>query len=112
MRMRAAGQRRHLVQLQRRTTTATATGFGGEWETYARPYAEVRPAVAGQSERTIANTTDATITHLVETDFRTDVRIDHRVLMAEGNALYVVGVPQNVEMRNKTMVIACEERAA
>lgn len=109
---RRAGRRRHYVELQSRTATATSTGFGGDWETYARAYADVLPAPAGQTERPMASTTDATITHLVEIDYRSDIRIDHRVRMVSGTLLYVIGVPQNVEMRDKTLVVPCEERAA
>lgn len=110
--MRRAGQYRHFVAFQSRPPVATSTGFGGDWATYGQAYAAVRPATAGQSERPVASTTDATITHLVETDYRTDVRIDHRIRMASGTLLYVVGQPQNVDMIGKTLVIPCEERAA
>ncbi|MGE0363367.1 MAG: hypothetical protein AB7R67_21825 [Vicinamibacterales bacterium] len=113
MKMRRAGQRRHWVAFQRQTTAATATGFGGDWPTYAEGYADVQPAPAGQGERPIAFSTDAAITHLVETDYVAGVRVKDRVhLVDEGTVLYVVGVPQNVEMRGKTMVVPCEERAA
>ena len=108
---RRAGERRHVVELQRRTAAATSTGFGGAWTTYARVWARVAPAQAGPTERPIASTTAAVITHLVETDYRAGVSTDHRVLMASGAALYVVGLPQNVEMRDRTLVIPCEERA-
>ncbi len=111
MKMRRAGQRRHFVELQAQGTAATSTGFGGDWPTYGKVYAEVLPAPAGQSERSVANTTDAAITHLVECDYRDDVRINHRIRLEAGNLLYVVGVPQNVEMRGKTLVVPCEERA-
>lgn len=114
MAMRRAGQRRHWIELQSvPTRTATSTGFAGTWTTYARGWASVEPAPAGQTERSIANTTDATITHLVETDYVEDVRISHRVRMVDtGALLYIVGVPQNVEMRNRALIIPCEERAA
>lgn len=110
MRMRRAGQRRHFVALEAQETVATATGFTPAWVPYGRVFAEILPASAGQGERPIASTTDAVITHLVETDYRVDVRVSHRVRTSQGQLLYVVGMPENVEMRNKTMVIPCEER--
>lgn len=113
MKMRRAGQRRHWVEFQRQSTAATSTGFGGAWPKYAEAYADVQPAPAGQSERQIAFSTDATITHLVETDYIAGVKPKDRIqLVDQGTVLYVVGVPQNVEMRSKTIVIPCEERAA
>lgn len=111
--MRRAGQRRHWIELQKvPTRTPTSTGFSGDWTTYARGWAAVEPAPAGQTERQIANTTDGAITHLVETDYLDNVRISHRVRMEDGTLLYVVGVPQNVEMRGRALVIPCEQRAA
>lgn len=113
MKMRRAGERRHWVELQSvPARTQTSTGFAGSWTTYASGWAAVMPAPAGQTERAVASTTDGTITHLVELDYVEGVRISHRVRMDNGTLLYVVGVPQNVDMRERALVIPCEERAA
>lgn len=109
--IRRAGDRRHYVALQSiPSQTASSTGFSGTWTTYASVWAAVRPAPASVSERTVASTTQAPITHLVEMDYRDDVRQTHRVLLGS-RALYVVG-QQNVDERNAALVLACEERAA
>jgi SPP1 family predicted phage head-tail adaptor len=108
--VRRAGQRRHKVALQSiPTTTASSTGFSGTWTTYASVWASVIPATAGQQERIAAMTTEAPITHLVEMDYRSDLRSTHRVLMDGTRALYVMG-QQNVDERGKTLLLSCEER--
>lgn len=108
--MRRAGDRRHKVALQSiPTTTPTSTGFTGTWTTYASVWAAVRPAGPGLNERIAATTTQAPITHEVEIDYRDDVEQTHRVLLNSTRALYLAG-QQNVEERNKTLVLWCEER--
>jgi SPP1 family predicted phage head-tail adaptor len=108
---RRAGTRRHFVALQSiPTTTPSSTGFSGTWTTYASVWASVSPAKAGQQERIAAMTTETPITHLVEMDYRDDLRSTHRVLLNGTRALYVVG-QQNVDERNKTLLLSCEERA-
>lgn len=108
--MRRAGNRRHQVALQHKTVATSTTGFTEPYATYATVYAEVLPAGAAPVERSIAATRQTPITHLVELDYRSDLVATDRVLLGS-RALYVQGV-QNVEERNKTHVLSCEERAA
>lgn len=112
MRMRPAGQRPHRLELQANEPVKGPTGFQDHWVPKGGLWAAIQSASAGPSERPIANTTDASITHLVETDFRTDVRISDRLRRENGTFLYVVGQPENVELRDHVLVIPCEERAA
>jgi SPP1 family predicted phage head-tail adaptor len=107
---RRAGERRHLVALQAPTRVQSTTGHTESWATYANVYAAVRPASASQVERAVAQTIQTPTSHLVELDYRDDVRVAHRVLFGT-RALHIVGM-QNVEERNETYVLACEERAA
>ena len=48
------------------------------------------------------------VTHLVEIDYRDDVRAAHRVV-PNGRYLYIRGL-QNVDERNVTWQLSCEER--
>lgn len=110
--MRRAGQRRHSVELQAITgRTAAGDGYVDAWETYATVWASVEPATASAVERLTAQTQQVPITHIVELDYRDDVLAKHRVLFRETRALYIRGI-QNVEERDKTVVLSCEERAA
>lgn len=109
--VRRAGERRHRVALQSVAETATSTGFTETWTTYATVWAAVLPAAAGPSERPMAQTTQTPITHIVEIDYRADIEQNHRVLFRSTRPLYIVG-QQNIEERNKTLVLSCEERAA
>lgn len=118
--IRRAGDRRHLVALQEVTgRTASGDGYTETWETYAETWASVRPATATLLERSIAATVQAPVTHLVELDYQPTLSHAHRVLVggtlsASDTAtrkLYIRGA-QNVEERNKTHVLACEERAS
>lgn len=114
MSQRRAGERRHFVELQAlpaATPTATSTGFSETWTTYASVWASVRPAPANVSERPVASTTQTPITHLVEIDYRSDIRQNHRVLLKDSRALYIVG-QENIDERDKILVLSCEERAA
>jgi head-tail adaptor len=107
---RRAGERRHLVALQAPTRTPTTTGYQETWATYDYVRAAIRPPRASAIERALLSTTQSPITHEVEIDYHADVRQTHRVLFG-ARALYVVG-QQNVDERNRMMVLACEERAA
>jgi head-tail adaptor len=60
-------------------------------------------------ERSVAATIQTPITHIVDTDYRSDLTAAHRLLFGT-RALYVRGL-QNVDERNKTLSLACEERA-
>ena len=108
---RVAGTRRHKVALQSVSQQATSTGFAETWTTYASVWASVQPASAGPSERPMAQTTQAPITHLVEIDYRDDLTQSDRVLFGGTRPLYIVG-QQNIDERNITLRLSCEERAA
>lgn len=111
MAMRRAGQRRHSVALQSPTRTPTSTGVTETWATYATVWASVAPVAASQVQRSVSNTIQTPISHLVEIDYRSDVSTTHRVLLGGTRALHIQGW-QNVDERNKTLTLACEERAA
>lgn len=112
MKARRAGQRRHLIALQEKVSVETTGGFREDWTTYAEAWASIEPVTASPSERPVAETSQAPMTHLVETDYDDRVTVAHRVLFNSTRALYIVAEPQNIEERNKTLVLVCEERAA
>jgi SPP1 family predicted phage head-tail adaptor len=111
LRARRAGARRHWIALQSGVNTKTSTGFTTAWTTYASTWASVEPITAAPTERPVANTTQTPATHLVTIDYDDRVRVVHRVLL-NARPLYIVGPLQNIEERNRTLVIPCEERAA
>jgi len=111
MKARRAGQRRQLIALQEKRDVETTSGFTSDWTTYDEVWASVEPVTASPAERATANTTQVPMTHLVEIDFDDRVKAEHRVLF-NARPLYLVGPPQNLEERNKTLVLVCEERAA
>ena len=107
---RRAGHRRHQVALQHTTRATSATGFTDTWATYATVWASVEPAAAARVERLVSNTLTVPVSHLVTIDYRDDVVAKDRVLFGS-RALFIQGW-QNDEERNKTLTLACEERAA
>lgn len=108
--VRRAGQRRHYLELQSAPAPSQATtGYVPTYTTYAWVWARVTPAPAAPNERPVAETTQAPVSHLVEIDYRPEVRITDRVRLADTRTLYVVGM-ENVDELNKTLVLACEER--
>ena len=109
LRARRAGERRHQVTLQR-VTGRVAAGEGHEdtWSTYGTVWASVSPVEVSAAERQTANTLQVPVTHLVEIDYRSDVRAAHRVEL-NGRYLYIQGL-QNVDERNVTWVLSCQER--
>ncbi|MGE0460902.1 MAG: phage head closure protein [Vicinamibacterales bacterium] len=109
--MRRAGSRRHWIALQSGVDTKGPTGFTTAWTSYLETWASVEPITTSPTERPVANTAQVPATHRVELDYDDRVRATHRVLF-NSRALHIVGPPQNVEERNKTLVLVCEERAA
>lgn len=107
---RRAGERRHRVALQSSTRAADGDGYLDTWTTYATVWAAVKPVVASAAERTVANTLQVPITHVVELDYRNDLLPKHRVLLGT-RPLYIRGI-ENQDERNITWVLSCEERAA
>ena len=71
-------------------------------------WAAVLPVEVSAVERQSANTLQVPVTHLVEIDYRDDVRAAHRVVL-NGRYLYIRGL-QNVDERNVTWQLSCEER--
>ena len=59
----------------------------------------------------MASTTQAPATHLVTLDYDARIKATHSVLFGT-RRLHIVGPPQNVDERNVTLVLPCEERAA
>ena len=109
LRTRRAGERRHQVTLQRVTgRVAAGEGHQDTWSTYGTVWASVAPVEVSAAERQTANTLQVPVTHLVEIDYRSDVRAAHRVVL-NGRYLYIRGL-QNVDERNVTWQLSCEER--
>lgn len=108
---RRAGDRRQVVSLQSVTArTASDDGYTETWTTYATVRAAVIPQAASSSDRLVANTIDTPITHTVEMDYRSDLAVAHRLLLGT-RPLYIRGW-QNVDERNRTLILSCEERVA
>lgn len=108
---RRAGERRQVVALQAVTArTASEDGYTETWTTYARVRAAVLPQAASSSDRLVAHTTETPITHTVELDYREDLAVAHRLLLGT-RPLYIRGW-QNVDERNRTLILSCEERVA
>jgi head-tail adaptor len=107
--IRRAGARRHQVALQAITNRAAlGEGYVDTWTTYATVYAAIMPATASQVERSTSQTLQTPISHLVETDYRADVTTAHRLQFGT-RYLYIRGL-QNIDERNWTLMLACEER--
>lgn len=107
---RRAGLRRHQVTLQRVSgRVAAGDGHQDTWSDYATVWASVVPVTASAVERQVASTLQVPVTHAVEIDYRDDVRAAHRVKFGASRYLYVRGL-QNVDERNVTLSLACEER--
>jgi head-tail adaptor len=107
---RRGGTRRHLVSLQAITgRVASGDGYLNTWTSYGTAYASVQPATASAVERLTAGTLETPITHIVEMDYRAAIRPQHRVWLQESRALYIRGM-QNVDERDMTTVLLCEER--
>lgn len=102
---------RHRVTLQTPTSTEE-TGGGGYTETWANTaslWANVQPASASATEGVLGAVERAPITHTVSLRYRTDVTMRCRLKFGTRN-LYVTGF-QNVDERNRELVLSCEERA-
>ena len=109
LKARRAGERRHQVTLQRVSgRVAAGEGHQDTWSTYGTVWAAVLPVEVSAVERQSANTLQAPVTHLVEIDYRDDVRAAHWVVL-NGRYLYIRGL-QNVDERNVTWQLSCEER--
>lgn len=106
---RRAGSRHHEVELQSVARADSGDGYLETWTTYATVWAGVRPASASASERFVAQTHQTPITHLVELDYRDDIKGQHRVLLKDTRALYIRGL-QNEDERDVTLILSCEER--
>lgn len=109
MATRRAGTRRHLIELQRPERVVLTTGFRDDWVTYALVWASVTPVAPTPVDLRLTTSLQVPVSHLVEIDARADVHATHRVRLDEMRLLFVQGW-QNVDERDKTMVLACEER--
>lgn len=108
---RRAGQRPHFVEIQDKVDTQTPTGFTSAWVTVAEAWAAIEPAAATSAERLVASTTQAPATHLVTLDYDARIKAKQSVLFGT-RRLHIVGPPQNVDERDVTLVLSCEERVA
>lgn len=97
------------------SVTRTADTDGGYTEAFAALspstwWVEITPATVRSLERFVAHTIQAKATHVVMGRYRADITTDTRLVFGTRN-LYVRGV-QNVEERNRELMLACEEVVA
>lgn len=106
MTSRRAGQRRHLVELQRATPVRDDFGgFAESWLKYAEVYASVVPAGAKELQR--VGQVEGSASHVVEIDHRGDVKVSDRIIL-NARVLNISGVINDNE-RDKTLVLTCQE---
>lgn len=109
--MTAIGQMRHRVAIA--NPTRTADGDGGYTDTWvaADPspvWARIDVATASNIERLVGNTIEAPISHIVTMRWHDGVTTRSR-LTYDGRAFNVRGL-QNIQERDRWLVLACEER--
>ena len=110
--MSTIGLMRHRVAIA--NPTRTPDGDGGYTDTWvaADPspvWARIEPATASNTERLIGNTIEAPISHIVTLRWHAGVTARSR-LTYEGREFNVRGT-QNVQERDRWLVLACEEQA-
>ena len=109
--MTAIGQMRHRVAIA--NPTREADGDGGYTDTWvaASPspvWARIDVATASNIERLVGNTIEAPISHIVTMRWHAGVSTRSR-LTYDGRYFNVRGL-QNIQERDKWLVLACEER--
>lgn len=109
--MTAIGQMRHRVAIA--NPTREADGDGGYTDTWvaASPspvWARIDVATASNIERLVGNTIEAPISHIVTMRWHAGVSTRSR-LTHDGRYFNVRGL-QNIQERDKWLVLACEER--
>ena len=109
--MTAIGQMRHRVAIA--NPTREADGDGGYTDAWvaASPspvWARIDVATASNIERLVGNTIEAPISHIVTMRWHAGVSTRSR-LTYDGRYFNVRGL-QNIQERDKWLVLACEER--
>jgi len=100
------GKLRHRVNLQRRTTTQSATGQPTvAWTTYAARWASVRP-LQGR-EFMLAKQVAADVTTEIKLRYLGGVTAEDRVLF--GSRIYDINTVINTDERNVELVLMCKE---
>lgn len=117
------GRMNKQIALQKATRTVTPAGYTDDWVTYATARAAIEPASPVTVERLVGATVTSPVSHLV-TIWHRDMRLKplddpgpegkihtaDRVLFQE-RALYIAGM-QNPREDDRTLILACQERAA
>lgn len=108
------GDYRHLVTFEA-PGARVPDGEGGYTEAWAPLdpptwYIAIRPATARDLEDVTAGTTTASATHVVTGDYRADVTTKAR-LVHEGRQFEITGIA-NLDERDETMILLCEELLA
>jgi SPP1 family predicted phage head-tail adaptor len=109
MERRRAGLYRTMVHLEAITARVSVSdGYENTWTPYALVWAKVMPIVG--SDRTVADTQQVPVTHVVRLDYRADLKAEHRLrLAADNRKLYIRSLTDDEE-RHWTWVLNCEER--
>ena len=103
------GQMRHRLDVK--NPTRATDGQGGYVDTYAAAspatvWGRIQPATPSAIERQIGNTIEAPISHLITIRYHAQVSTDTQ-LVSSGSTYFVRGI-QNIEMRNQSLMLACE----
>lgn len=105
----AIGDYRHVVQFQ--TPTVVPDGDGGTVETWTDlPFlwhVAIQPATVRDLERNTAGTIVATATHIVRGRYRSDVKVDCRMLF-DGREFRITGVASPKELKRELWLFAIE----
>ena len=102
-----AGQLNTLVTIEKPDTVVDDYGMPSPgWAEVATVPAEVKP-ITGR-ERWASDWTANTMTLAVIIRYRDDVKPNHRIIFGD-RVLRVSGPPINLDNKNRTLVITCEE---
>jgi len=106
-----AGALRHQVTLEQ-PGAAVPDGEGGYTETWTAltpspVWAAIQPASARDLERVFAGASQATASHLVTLRYHAGVTTATRLTF--GTRVFAITGVQNLDERNKELVLACEE---
>lgn len=110
--MAVRGALRHLVTLQNPTEVADLDGgYTTDWDLAlvhpSQVYAAIRTATSSDMERFVASTVQSASRLIVEMDYHPDVTTQTRITFGE-RLLQVTGI-ENVDERNRYLILACTE---
>ena len=102
-----AGQLRHLITVEQKTTTPDGIGGGSEqWSTFAETWAAIWPVSASETVKNMQASGE--ITHRVRIRFIDSVTKDMRITYGS-REFEIVQPPINFEERNQYLDILCKE---